>query len=222
MDPPRSGGEYTSRVRTLLAARAPQILVALLCLAAFGPGAHAQGFTPIQPCREEDDPPASFEYRGVQVTIAESCWKSRIGKNCEELVKGWSTNRVSAEAKKAIDRIKDDQCLGPGIRTTVAKGTQSLQVHCKPSLEWCGIAVLNSQTITLGSLVGDKRRCLGTTVTHEMLHAHAGLPHEPRCAVDVTFSCEQSCFKRNSCLECAGGVCTPNYDAVHADLCKTR
>ena len=158
----------------------------------------------------------------MQVTISESCWKSRVGKNCEELVKGWSTTRVGDEARKAIDRIKDDACLGPGIREAAAKRTQSLQVLCKPSFDWCGAAVLNSQTITLGTFVGDKRKCLGTTVTHEMLHAHAGLPHESRCAVDVTFSCEQSCFKKNSCLECAGGVCSPNQDAVHADLCKSR
>jgi hypothetical protein len=216
------GAGAGSASRRGLWSSAPRILATLLCLAGFGPGAYAQGFTAVEPCREEDDPPATFEYRGVQVTISESCWKSRVGKNCEELVKGWSTTKVSAEARKAIDRIKDDACLGPGIREAAAKRTQSLQVLCKPSFDWCGAAVLNSQTITLGTFVGDKRKCLGTTVTHEMLHAHAGLPHESRCAVDVTFSCEQSCFKKNSCLECAGGVCSPNQDAVHADLCKSR
>ena len=199
-----------------------RILAVLLCLAGLAPGAYAQGSVLAEPCREEDDPPATFEYRGVQVTISESCWKRQVGKQCEELVKGWSTNWVSGEARRAIDRMREGDCLGPGIRAAAGERLQSLRVQCRPSVVWCGQAVLNSQTITLSSIVADKRMCLGATLTHEMLHAHAGVSHEPRCAADVTFSCDQSCFKRNTCQECSGGLCTPNYDAVHADLCKTR
>jgi hypothetical protein len=197
-------------------------LAGLLCLAALTRGVSAQGPVIGEACRDEGDPPAAFEYRGVQVTISESCWKRRIGNSCEELVKGWSTNWVHAESRKAIDRLKDGECLGAGIRAAAEQRLQSLRVQCKPSLAWCGLAVLNSQTLTLGSLVGDKSKCLGATVTHEMLHAHAGVSHENRCSADVAFSCDQSCFKKNTCQECAGGLCTPNFDAVHADLCKTR
>ncbi|HET6898267.1 MAG TPA: hypothetical protein VFK70_07960 [Vicinamibacteria bacterium] len=204
-----------------LRASVPPIL-ALLCLAGVAPRAGAQDAAVAQPCREEDDPPATFAYRGVQVTISESCWKRRVGNQCEELVKGWSTNWVAAEARKAIDRMKDGECLGAGIRAAAGERMQSLQVQCRPSVVWCGQAVLNSQTITLSSIVGDKRTCFGTTMTHEMLHAHAGMDHDQRCSADVTYSCDQSCFKKNNCLECAGGVCTPGYDAVHADLCKSR
>jgi hypothetical protein len=194
----------------------------LLCLAGIAPGTGAQDVAVAAPCREEDDPPATFEHRGVQVTISESCWKRRVGNQCEELVKGWSTNWVAAEARKAIDRMKEGECLGPGIRAAAGERLQTLRVLCRPSVVWCGQAVLNSQTITLSSIVGDKRTCFGSTLTHEMLHAHAGVDHAQRCAADVTFSCDQSCFKRNNCQECAGGACTANYDAVHADLCKSR
>lgn len=197
-------------------------VLAILGLGALAPGADAQGTAGSEACREEDDAPASFEYRGVQVTISESCWKRRIGQQCEELVKGWSTNAVSAEAKKAIDRLKDAECLGPGIHAAADKRLQTLTVQCRPTAAWCGRAVLNSQTLTLGSIVGDKRMCHGATMTHEMLHAHAGLSHEPVCSADVTYSCDQSCFKKNTCQECAGGLCAPNYEAVHADLCKSR
>ena len=79
------------------ASAALQLLAVLLCLACVADGAYAQGAGVGEPCREEDDPPATFEYRGVQVTISESCWKRRVGKQCEELVKGWSTDlRIGA------------------------------------------------------------------------------------------------------------------------------
>ena len=217
---PAAAAEVASRGR--MRTSAPRILAALLCLAGAAADTAAQDSAVAPPCREEDDPPATFEYRGVQVTISESCWKRRVGNQCEELIKGWSTNWVAGEARKAIDRLKEGECLGPGIRAAAGERLQSLRVLCRPSVVWCGQAVLNSQTITLSSIVGDKRTCFGTTVTHEMLHAHAGMDHDERCAADVPFSCDQSCFKRNNCLECAGGVCTPNYDAVHADLCKSR
>lgn len=203
------------------AAAAIRMLAVLLCLGGGAHGVQAQSFVVAEPCREEDDPPATFEYRGVQVTISESCWKRRVGKECDELVKGWSTTWISGQVKKAIDRLKDDECLGPGIRAAAADRMQTLRVMCKPSPLWCGQAVLNSQTIMLGSMVGEPR-CYSATVTHEMLHAHAGESHQPRCAADVTYSCDQSCFKKNACQECSGGLCTPGYDAVHAALCKSR
>src|SRR4030095_4509535 len=63
-------------------ARAAPIRVlgpALLGLAGIAPGTGAQDVAVAAPCREEDDPPATFEHRGVQVTISESCWKRRVG-----------------------------------------------------------------------------------------------------------------------------------------------
>jgi hypothetical protein len=174
------------------------------------------------PCREDDDPPAAFEYREVQVTIDQSCWKRQIDGDCRELIKGWSTKWIAAEARKAIDRFSDDACLGSGIQTAARQRMQKLRVLCKPISTWCGQAVPNSQTLTLGTIVADKNRCMGVTMTHEMLHAHAGQLHATQCAVDVTYSCDQSCFKKNTCQECAGGVCTLNNEAVHADLCKSR
>jgi hypothetical protein len=202
--------------------RAVILSVFLLGLAGVAADSGAQEAAIADACREEDDPPASFEYRGVQVTIAESCWKRRVGNQCDELVKGWSTTWIAGEARKAIDRLKEAECLGPGIRAAAGERMQMVRVLCTPAAFWCGQAVLNSQTITLSSMVGDKRTCQGTTMTHEMLHAHAGLDHEERCAADVTVSCDQSCFKKNTCMECAGGACTPNYDAVHADLCQSQ
>jgi len=193
----------------------------LLLLGAAAPLVRGQSGEGL-PCREEDDAPASFEYRGTQVTIDQSCWKRRLDGDCRELIKGWSTKWVSAEARKAIDRLSDDACLGKGIQAAAQARLQKLRVLCKPSSAWCGQAVPNSQTLTLGTVVADKMRCMGITMTHEMLHAHAGQLHATQCASDVTFSCDQSCFKKNTCQECAGGTCAPNSEAVHAALCKAR
>jgi len=127
-----AGVVSSRRLRT----SAPQILAVLLCLAGVVPDTDAQDSAVAQPCREEDDPPATFEYRGVQVTISESCWKRRVGNQCEELIKGWSTNWVAAEARKGIDRLKEGECLGPGIRAAAGERMQSLRVLCTPSVVW--------------------------------------------------------------------------------------
>jgi hypothetical protein len=174
------------------------------------------------PCREVDDPPATFEYKGVAVTIDRSCWKRQVGRKCDEVVKGWSTEWVATEARKSIDRLDSGSCIGDPIRAAARKRMDQLTVRCQLETGWCGMSVPNSRSLTLAAIVADGRRCAGVTMTHEMLHSHAGIGHTRVCAQDVTYSCDQSCFKRNTCQECAGATCAPRQDSVHADLCRAR
>jgi hypothetical protein len=174
------------------------------------------------PCREEDDPLPAFEYKAVAVTIDKSCWKRQVNGQCTELVKGWSTKWVAAEARKAIDRVAEDECIGSGIQAEAKKRMDRLTVRCEVESAFCGRSVLNSRTLTLSAIVADKGRCAGATMTHEMLHSHAGLTHAKLCAQDTVYSCDQSCFRRNTCQECSGASCSPNWDAVHAELCKAN
>jgi hypothetical protein len=198
--------------------RAALCLGVLLAAAAPSSSQQAEGTA----CREQDDPPATFDYRGVAVTIDQSCWKRWVGGQCSELVKGWSTKWVAGEARKALDRMDEGDCIGPTIKTEARKRLSRLTVRCAVDSGVCGRSVLNSQTLTLSSIVADKNRCAGATMSHEMLHSHAGLGHTSLCAQDTVYSCDQSCFRRNTCQECRGASCSPNWEAVHADLCKAK
>jgi hypothetical protein len=195
---------------------------ALCTLSLLAPVASSQEAADGAPCREVDDPPATFEHKGVAVTIDQSCWKRQVGSRCDEVVKGWSTQWVAAEAKKAIDRLGSGSCIGEPIRESARKKMDRLTVRCQLETGWCGMSVPNSRALTLAAIVADGKRCAGVTMTHEMLHSHAGVGHTRVCAQDITYSCDQSCFRKNTCQECAGATCAPRQDAVHVDLCRAN